>query len=125
MILLMPRGVGLRATRLPGLVQCTVPNCPGRERNGQQLVAVKASEVGQKSYYAASDVRWGKFGGGFLVNMTHASVVATVQLVRAERFPIMNRPSVAKSARLSPVSLLKSSAVMQTDASTGKFVNAD
>jgi hypothetical protein len=73
----------------------------------------------------ASDVRWGMSKAGFFVKTTRSSVVKTAQLARAERFPIRNRPSVTGKFRSSPVSFVKSSAVMQTTSSASKSFSAE
>ena len=62
---------------------------------------------------------------GFLVKITHSLVVATVQSVRAERFPTINLPSEAKSLRSLPVSFLNWSAVKEALSPTSRFVRID
>ena len=66
-----------------------------------------------------------KFGCWFLVKITSLSVVTTVQLVRAERFPIISRPSAAKLVRSSLVSFLKSFAVTYTLLPIGRLGRAN
>src|ERR1700724_993312 len=65
------------------------------------------------------------FGSVFLLKITSWPAVTMVQLVRAETFPIISRPSAAKVVRSSPVSFLKSFAVTQTLSPTDRLVSAD